>query len=225
MSIDWTVPSNASPLRVARVFNSVEGKSCGHSLPVDQLTRYLDGTAPVRGSACPLCHCPIVYIHDLAELPKFVFFKYGKQTFRFSFQESSQWYRQDALDSITSALGLKRNGMKVSEYKRTISSAQSQRNTHMIISLPRPRLLKILRRGKILYPSNKMTDEELSGLIIEQSHTDWKSRKATLIVMGTRSGHELRPRQRRSVHFAAIIVPVTMLAVVGAFYLWRQRLH
>jgi hypothetical protein len=172
----WWLASNMDqhPLDVGVVFdgladNNNSNNKCGHRLALSPLTQYLDGThATRRGSTCPVCQTPVVLVADGASLNttttsnnKVVFFKYGKQYFRLTVAPNARsWF-----------------------FFTQKSLAQER-----IANVFQMKGLKIICKGKVIFPDPTRTNEAISQRLIELSTTA----KASLVVMGTRVGRELQ---------------------------------
>ena len=151
---------------------------CGHRLRLSHLINYL-GQSPASGSSsvattslCPICQAPIVWVVDgvaatttndshASPEPTTICFKYGKQFYKVS-TDTRSWFRTGRL---------------------------SQHRIATVLSI-HMKSLKIISKGKVIYPDSTKSEEELSQIILMTSARD-KS-KPSLVVMGTRLGSELR---------------------------------
>jgi hypothetical protein len=170
----WLASNMDRPLGVGVVFdglNHTADNKCGHRLALSPLTQYLDGTHPTkRGSACPVCQTPVVLVADGASLNtsnsnQVVFFKYGKQYFRLTVApETRSW----------------------------LFFSQKSFAQQRIADVFEMKGLKILCKGKVIFPDATKSDEEVSQRLLELSAS---KTKASLVVMGTRVGRELQDRR------------------------------
>mmetsp|Transcript_8828 Transcript_8828/g.12510 ORF Transcript_8828/g.12510 Transcript_8828/m.12510 type:complete len:257 (-) Transcript_8828:134-904(-) len=172
--------ANENPLDVGAVFESASCDSCGHRYRLDTLVRYLDGTLN-RASPhheCPECGRRISWVYDeviakhggvhYASSASVVLFKYNKQIFCLTVEnKTTRWWQRSptftAQERMAEVLGMNvKSGMKV------------------------------LCKGKVLYPNLKMSASDISKRLIDISLNDLKSRKPSLVIMGTRAGNELQ---------------------------------
>jgi hypothetical protein len=169
----WLASAVVHPLDVGIVFSGIgdgTNNNCGHRLKLSKLTLYLDehhhGTTPQQPQQCPcpICQTPIGLVIDgvvaaAASNAETIYFKYGKLYYRLSMDNRS-WF--------------------------TTNGGLAQRRIANVLHM---KSLKILHKGKVLYPNSKKTNDEISQQLLDLSSTDTKPH---LVVMGTRVGHELK---------------------------------
>lgn len=138
------------------------------------MTQYLtDGTGTISDSTCPVCQTPVALVVDgLAYDNKddTVFFKYSKHQYQ----------------------------LTVTDNRFSLWRYLSFRSRHLaqdrISKLLHIKDLRILCKGKVIYPDLSKTEEDLSQLLLDLSASSVQNKKAPLVVMGTRAGQELRNR-------------------------------
>jgi hypothetical protein len=194
----WLAPIMEHPLDVGIVFDGnydsryrsdscnttgTRSVNCGHRLRLSKLMNYMGQSASVSGSGsaattsllCPVCQAPIVWVvdgiavatrtndshTDTSPEAQMICFKYGKQFYRLS-HDTRFWFRTGRL---------------------------SQSRIATVLNIHR-KSLKIISKGKVIYPDHTKSEQELSQTILTISALD-KS-KPSLVVMGTRVGSELR---------------------------------
>jgi len=155
---------NAHPLEVAWISDGLKTKPCGHNL---QLKRLIQNSS----TNCPVCQTSISLVQDslAPSSTKTVFFKYGKFSYRLTVERPppSFW-------SLSFWLG---------SSARTVTAQERIRFVFDMTDI------RILSQGKVLYPSSSFNDIEVSKRLIEVSQN---VSKPTLVVMGTKRGHELK---------------------------------
>jgi hypothetical protein len=166
---DMTQSKALHPWDVALVYDSLARKTCGHTITWDRFQNI-----PQK---CPFCDSPVIMVCDKLvgiSQENFVLFKYNKQTFMLSLNHAKRrawWDMREctAQERIAYALGMNEaNG------------------------------LKVLCKGKVLYPNVNHTSTDISNQLIEISENDVENhhKKASLVVMGTRQGQGLHePRE------------------------------
>mmetsp|Transcript_21500 Transcript_21500/g.32635 ORF Transcript_21500/g.32635 Transcript_21500/m.32635 type:complete len:222 (+) Transcript_21500:108-773(+) len=170
-SSNWIAPTMEHPLDVGIVSDGINSNKCCHRLRLEPLTRYLDGTDPINGSTCPVCQAPVTLVTDglaAGVTDGIVFFKYSKHMYRLTVRDDRFFF------------------LRYLSF-RSLHLAQDR-----ISRLLNIKDLRILCKGKIIYPDSKKTEEELSKLLLDFSASSIQSNKASLVVMGTRVGKELR---------------------------------
>lgn len=196
-----------NPLVIGTVFDSLlsDNNKCGHRLLLSPLTQYLDGSHPSkRGSTCPVCEAPIILVTDALSAAadvndcdnndnnNKVFFKYGKQYFRLTVvSDARSWF-----------------------FNPKMFAQQRIANVFHMEGL------KILCKGKVVYPDLTRTEEQISQRLLEISAAD-KSKKASLVVMGTRVGQGLQ-RQQTSGIFSYVFN--AMFCLVYGSLQWAYQL-
>jgi len=165
------------PLDIGIVFDSSGKNCCGHRFRLEPLVRYLDGAD--QGThlqhQCPLCQKKIVRVYDgvvatHGHVDSTVIFRYNKQTFCLAVGNNNKRWWQRA------------------------SQFTAQERIADVLAMNVKSCMKILCKGKVLYPTLKLSGPEISRQILELSKNDRLSKKPSLVVMGTRSSKELRSR-------------------------------
>jgi hypothetical protein len=202
----WFASDWDEPLDIAVVFNSVQNENgkCGHALTWDPLICSLESR---QLTTCPICEEPIALVCDGAVASgsspgqQVVTFKFGKQIFRLSVpsqaSESSPKAKTSLFGWIVSFLSpFSQNSKKIETAQQRMAQALG------IIGI------KILYKGKVLYHEQQQHQSsqaqpaaqslagstDLSNRLLEISQSGWESKKASLVVMGTRAGSELVER-------------------------------
>lgn len=207
-----SLPTNC--LEVAVLYKSTVPNStqqeCGHRCTLMSLVDYLNEPinmstnriAPTITTAqhhtttasriCPVCgEAPIVSVYDgmaakslvgETSLP-IVAFRYGKQMYRltvpFNDTNTSSW----------------RNRI-VSGGSSSSSPCTAQDRIAQVLGMRLSNNLKILHKGKVLYPDPKSSLKDVSEHLLDISKSDGlKKVKPSLVVMGTQIGKELHINQ------------------------------
>mmetsp|Transcript_27457 Transcript_27457/g.38646 ORF Transcript_27457/g.38646 Transcript_27457/m.38646 type:complete len:259 (+) Transcript_27457:159-935(+) len=176
--------ANEHPLDVGVVFESASCDSCAHRFRLDALVRYLDGTLDRTSPhhECPKCQTRISWVCDEVVAKQreiaqdssasVVLFKYNKQTFCLAVEnKDTRWWQRSA-------------------------TCTAQERMAEVLGMNVKSGMKILCKGKVLYPNLKISTSDLSIRLIDLSLNDLKNKKPSLVVMGTRAGEELRPQSQ-----------------------------
>jgi hypothetical protein len=210
--------------------SSEEGK-CGHALRWDPLIRSLESR---ERSNCPICNEPIALVCDglvassssggaaiqqedkPKKKPAIVTFKYGKQVYRLSIPPvtTTQPNSDASTTTATSQIGLLLRWTmqfllpfaQPRDNQNNNNPATVQHRIAQAFGMNLEHGLKILNKGKILYPlqptpatkgadCSTTTLTDLSDCLVKISESDWELsssiiKKPSLVVMGTRSGKE-----------------------------------
>ena len=199
---DWD-----DPLEVAFLYKDTTIESgCGHAM---------EWNAPkvLDCNKCPVCQQPVALICDGGSTGhqhgplSIAFFKYGKRMYRLSVARST---RKKASLSTKTTPADKNSSRSNSSLWESVRDAWSmiqnstRDDTGPITAQDRIQYalglvgLKILHKGKVLYPSKSTTEDlqsqniELSKQLMEISNQDWQKSKPSLVVMGTLQGQELK---------------------------------
>ncbi len=193
---DMTQSKALHPWDVALVYDSLARKTCGHTITWDRFQNI-----PQK---CPFCDSPVIMVCDKLvgiSQENFVLFKYNKQTFMLSLNHAKRrawWDMREctAQERIAYALGMNEaNGLKVRGGQQSLCLIGWTRvgiYSHLLTHV------KVLCKGKVLYPNVNQTSTDISNQLIEISENDVENhhKKASLVVMGTRQGQGLHePRE------------------------------
>ncbi len=199
---EWLASATDKPLDVGIVLDGLSSSNCGHRFKLEKLSQYLtlDCYSSIHnaidhkqstlktgvGSTCPICHAPIVLVEDgVANTnnnsnDSILFFKYGKHYYRLSLDSTRGWWWRSWLYYGSNNSNSSSN-----------NSILAQRRISNVLHV---KSLRILSKGKVVYPDATKSEQELSRMLLSLSQIalDKKSNhKPSLVVMGTRIGHEL----------------------------------
>ena len=179
----------------------------------DPLIRSLESR---ERTTCPICDEPIALVCDglVAQSlspdggiqedddmkNKIITFKYGKQVYRLSIEQNPPSENMNVIGWALTFLWPFASGGG----NQQVTTAQQRMAKALGMNVERG--IKILHKGKVLYPSpsTPMNSEssmmELSNRLVSIGVTEWESstRKIGLTVMGTRSGSEVLGRTDQS---------------------------
>lgn len=200
---EWLASAMDNPLDVGIVLDGLSSSNCGHQFKLAKLIQYLtidchnsshhnttdktnnESTLKTgTGSTCPICHAPIVVVEDgLAHNndkcnnnDSLLFFKYGKHYYRLCLDNNS------------------RNRWQSWWYGSNYNNSLAQRRIADVLHV---KSLRILCKGKVVYPDATKSEVELSRMLLTMSQhpldkkANNNNQKPSLVVMGTRIGHEL----------------------------------
>uniref|UniRef100_A0A7S2XNP6 Uncharacterized protein n=2 Tax=Attheya septentrionalis TaxID=420275 RepID=A0A7S2XNP6_9STRA len=200
-----SLPTNRLEVAVlykSNVPNSTQ-QECGHRCTLMSLVDYLNEPLNLSSNRivpttaqntsttsrmCPVCgEAPIVSVYDgmaakslsgETSLP-IVAFRYGKQMYRLTVPSN---------DTNTSSW---RNRI-VSGSSNSSRPCTAQDRIAHVLGMRLSNNLKILHKGKVLYPDPKSSSEDVSEHLMDISKSDrLKKVKPSLVVMGTQIGKEL----------------------------------
>jgi hypothetical protein len=167
----WRAP--VDPFQTAILYNSFplqKDFQCGHAVPLIRMVQRLQQ----KGAAsCPHCAAPVAYIVDSCSKDgnyARVTFKHGKQVYRLSVHDPPPvWLR------LVSTLLYRQQ-------------PTAQVRIAQVLGLDGSNCMKILYKGKILYPSKNCDEFKMSQLLLDASNDNSDSSRTPqhlLLVMGT----------------------------------------
>ena len=174
-------------------------------------------------TTCPICNAPIMMVCDglvgaqstidggaIQKVDQddaknnIITFKYGKQVYRLSMHPQKNSSNNDQTNIIGWAMNFLWPFAQGDNGNKNSSTAQHRIAEAFGMNFERG--IKILHKGKVLYPissvdqsstSESSSMKELSNRLLEIGKSDWESsnKKISLVVMGTRSGSEVFGRR------------------------------
>lgn len=204
---DWLASDYDDPLETAILYKQVQDnpEGCGHAVKWNLAMKHL---LEQRESTCPICTQPIAMIVDggvaSSPLTAVTTFKYGKQVFRLSCDNSAQ------PKSIPTMAWM------IKFLMGTNHSVTAQERMAQAMGMNVDKGFKILHKGKVLFPgtngkssSSQRSSQQLSNRILEISRAEWAAhKKSALVVMGTRVGYELKLPPKPGLFQTILFLPI-----------------
>jgi hypothetical protein len=181
-SDDWLQASDwDEPLEIALLYKDVIAKNgCGHAMQWNPHKL-------VDCKLCPACQEPVVLICDGSSgnpSQPCIAFKYGKQIYRLSVDNKNT---PPAPQSLWKSWIISWMSPQSNEHNNPVTAQDRIQQALGLVGL------KVLHKGKILYPSSSLEPQQISKRLLEVSDADWHEHpKASLVVMGTLQGRELK---------------------------------
>jgi hypothetical protein len=198
----WRAP--VDPFQTAILYNSFplqKDFQCGHAVPLGRMVQRLQQ----KGAAsCPHCAAPVAYIVDSCSKDgnyARVTFKYGKQAYRLSVHDPPPiWLR------LVSTLLYRQQ-------------PTAQVRIAQVLGLDGSNGMKILYKGKIIYPSKNCDEYKMSQLLLDASNDSNddspKAPQHLLLVMGTPQVQQASSWSARTLLVQSLEWIIGMLWYVG----------